>query len=400
LREKKDSDPFTGRFGVCNALLRDAPDNEADYERQTGLRLQAEDHGRQQWTRIGANWLLVSHGQPVAAYGPRRSTSMHVGLHYGRQANRDQALFSRRAMAAENKFVAWVQDSTGVLASFPSSAVIGKRTSAGNGFVSMRWREGPFPWSGSGGSENAEATVQLIGDAIVLDAEGRHLQGLRADQWERILGMKVDVTAAAVATRRIRTWSNSWGLPREHMLAIAGGSVFRLKSQAGGGPTWKAALDRLGREGLGRMRHEGFGWVSVNPPWLTKPFHAPKTPDPKEQERQKQWDPRPRFWPGLESVDRQLLLDTLAAARTVHDGILGLKAEAQRAFIQKVGDLASYAARVQGPADVVLYLDGLASRANPRGWDEVSEKIGEQLSKLKSIELARFFLNGIEILHG
>ena len=389
LREKKDLEPFTGAFGVCNALLSDAPDDELHYSTKTGWRLAEEHHGRQQWTRLSQKWLIISHGQPIAPFSPRRSTSMHVGLHYGRQANRDEALYSRRSISAESKLTAWVQDPAGVLQEFPTSAVIGKRTSTGNGSVLLRWEDGSFPWMGGGGREDAEATVQLIGDAIVLDNDGQYLQGLNASQWERILGMKVSVEAAAIATRRIRTWSNSWGLPREHTLAIASGSVFRLRSMDRGGPQWKAALDRLAQEGLGWMRHEGFGWVSVNPSWLEKPFLAPRSPDAKEKERRKRQDPRPLSWPGLESVDRKLVLETMAKARQLQTSCPK----------DKIGELGAYAARVHETADVVAYLDGLAKRTNPRGWDDVSKKIRDELSSLKPIELTRFFLNAMETLH-
>lgn len=400
LREKRDRDPFTGSLGLINSLRILPPEDDLDYQRKTNSDRSASEPGKQQWTRTGANWLVVSHGRPAAPFTPRLSSSMHVGLHYGRQANRDQALFSRRGIGSRNRFVAWVRDPSGALSNFPLSTVIGKRISAGNGRASLRWEQAPFPWAGAGGSVDKEATVQLISDAILLDSHGRYLQGLNAEHWRDILGVAVRVEASAVATRRIRTWSNAWGMPRDHRLAIAAGSVFRLTSTDGGGPAWNVALDRLANQGLGRLRHEGYGWVSVNPSWLEPPSLPPKPRDTKEEASRKLRDPGPQPWPGLESVERKMVLTAFVDATTAYNAISAKRAEARPAFIQKVGELASYAARVHDPKAVITYLDGLAGRTNPRGWDDLAPLVREHLSHLQPIELVRFYLNAIETLHG
>lgn len=381
LRAKEDGNPFRGQFPVLNSL----------YPEQA-----PEDQGEQR-TRIAQKWLVVSGGEPLFPYSPARATSMHVGLHYGRQSNRNEALFSRRAVAADNRFTAWVEDPAGVLRdAFPASAVIGKRASAGNGRVSLLWTGGRFPWAGQGGTEEGEATVQVISDAIIPDGEGRYLAGLGKAQWERILGQQVEVVSAASATRNIRNWSNAWGLPREHRLAITGGSVFRLRSEGGGGPEWKAALDGLARNGLGELRHEGFGWVSVNPAWLAKTIIAPRPEDEKEKAERRKRDPQPARWPGLEDFDPERLLDTLNKAKKAETEISKMQAGAAR----KIGELGAYAARVREQADVIKYLQGMAGRTNPRAWKGVCNAILGDLQDLASVELVRFYLDGIETLHG
>src|SRR5207302_2022425 len=120
-----------------------------------------------------------------------------------------------------------------------------------------------------------------------------------------------------------------------------------------------------------------FGWVAVNPPWLAKRFYAPKPLDAAEAERQKRRDPRPSPWPGLETVERQTLLETLAAAKRARVRLQGEEGN------QKIGELAAYAARVHGPTEVAAYLRGLAGRANDRGWKRVEDVLRTDLTELK-----------------
>lgn len=388
LREKADrgADPgtFGGKTGVWNSLFGRPPQTAEEY-RAAGCEGTCAQ-GRLQWLRPGAHWLVVAGGKPKADWSPGLAASMHLGLHYGRQANREQALFSRRAVAAGTEFVAWVRDAGGVLERFPNSATIGKRTSAGNGRAKLSWMPGGFPWQGEGGREEPEAFVQLITDAVIRGPGGNYRQGLDAAEWSALLGCEVTVLESATAARQIRGWSTAWGLPRESMTAVAAGSVYRLRRPEKA--AWKAALDRLAEEGIGALRHEGFGWVAVNPPWLKERFYKPIPASARVKEERRKRDPGPRSWPGMEGAPRGRVMAAYDAATQL----------AGPDVKDHAGQLASYAARVQDPEQVKQYLSGLAGRTNPRNWKEFSGKIGEALGKFESIELVRFFLNAVETL--
>lgn len=67
--------------------------------------------------------------------------------------------------------------------------------------------------------------------------------------------------------RRVAGWSEAWGLPRFHDLAIDTGSVFFFASRLDGDETLLQGLYRLEQEGIGQHRAEGFGRVYVSDPF-------------------------------------------------------------------------------------------------------------------------------------
>ena len=218
LREKRDAG-FGGQYGIWNTLETDPP---------------AEDHEeRMQWVRAGQRWLHVGKdGEPAGVWTVNTSTDMHVALHYERQSNRSGALFSRSAVAQGQKFVAYVRDGGKALAGWPAELLLGKRRSAGNGAASLRASECGEPvWPPTKNTPGGEARIQLMTDAIVPGHNGGLLRGLDGAAFSEILKVKVSVVRAAAAWREVAGWSGTWGLPREQAVAVAAGSVYRLRCQ-------------------------------------------------------------------------------------------------------------------------------------------------------------------------
>lgn len=376
--------PFKGKFAVCNTLLLDKlPKTASEYGSRIGVCPEKED--RFQWVAVRSRWLLVQNGSPAGVHPVEAEASMHVGLHYGRQTNRASALFSRREIVRGTRFLAWVHDPGGVLEDRPESILLGKRRSAGNGSASVEWQPGEFPWQGRPTSpDQAEVNLQLVSDAVVPDRKtGGWLRGLDAGAWSEILGVDVVVKAAACSHRVLRGWSDTWGVARGHTAVISAGSAFRLAaSNPGDLAQFHRALGRLASTGLGSGRHEGYGWVAVNPAWLDPPFVLPQPHEPDAQ-----LSPEADPWPGFAAGEREMLRGYLNAAR---------KLAGTDSVRDKIGALAAYAARTEDPADVVKYLKALADRPNDRGWKAAGESLRPKLESLTDIRVLRFLLEATE----
>ena len=357
LQEKKDK-PLHGRYFTWNVLHGTPP--------LTGEEI------RFQWTRLNSKWLRLNAVETVEdLHDVRTRSSMHVGLHYGRQAHRDQALFSREEICPGQQFVAYLTNNR-MAEQLPTQLFLGKRRSAGNGNITVEISEVSSPWPIN--PVNHVANVQLMSDAIVPDpACGAFSRGLSASDWSRILGVRVEVPQAASTSRIILGWSGTTGLSRDRVIAISAGSVFKLTSAD---PALESAVHRLAAKGLGTRRHEGFGIIAVNPPWLDcqciEPTHS--TPQPTSA--------RPAPWPGFTTDDyeRLIKLATLASEITGFDA-------------QKAAALAHYSARVNRVADVTTHLHNLGHRTNAHGWEKLHGKLNQPLGAITDIAQARFFLN-------
>ena len=371
-REKGDA-PFHGCYPVYNTLYAAPPYADASQ--------------RLQWSPIRAPWLRITDGQPSDVHRLTVESSMHVGLHYGRQANRSSALFSRREVASRTRFVAWVRDPQSVLTDPPGSLTVGKRRSAGNGSALVTWKESPFPWLGRP-VDRAQDTVnlQLITDTVVPNpATGGYYRGLDSDAWSTLLGVPTRVVASASASRLHRTWSGVWGLPRSQTLAIAAGSAFRLApATPAQNHAFHLALARLAESGLGLARHEGFGWVAVNPSWLVASQITPK--DLPSERRL----PGPQMWPGFDESQRDLLLQALTQAHSVKENLMPNQLALANA-------LAHFAARANSAEDVRTYLSQVGQRSNPHGWNHLHQSLEGPLASFGSnFPLLRFFLQALE----
>lgn len=370
---------FGTKYPVFNTLLGTPPIDAAEYSRQTDE--EAEPH-RFQWGSVRATWLKVVAGQPAGLYHVPMEASMHVGLHYGRQANKSEALFSRREIAAGVSFSAWVKDPGPVIADGPEEVFLGKRRSAGNGHATVEWiPECACPWVGPRLLPHEHrVNVQLMSDCIVRNATGSYYRGFPDALWSEWIGVPCRVEAAASASRLVMGWSSGSGLARAQALAVTAGSVFRLENRGDLGK-FQEGLMRLALDGIGERRHEGFGWLSVNPTWL-----AARSTPPQPKVRRISETP-PAAWPGLENVRRDVLEAALRDAESVD-------ARGQE-FAKKVGQLAAYAARVKSQSEVADYAARLGDRPHDRGWKDVRDRLSDLILKRADSWETVFFLNAL-----
>lgn len=375
----KGEAPFEGRYRVFNTLFGDPPLDAGEYRLRTEE--EAEDH-RFQWTGVRSKWLLIAGGVPIGVHRVAVDATMHVGLHYGRQANRDEALFSRREIAAGTVLQAWVRDPSGVVNNGPTEIFLGKRRSAGNGRAAVEWQTGaPFPWAGLPlDPEQEEVNVQLMTDCIVRDEKGACYRGLPEPLWRSWIGAPCALLASASASRLVMGWAGGTGLAREQSLAVTAGSVYRLANR-GDKSAFQAGLAALAKQGIGERRHEGFGWLSVNPSWLNARTVCPR-PAPRQRS-----ESHPLEWPGLEDVPRASLESAVEAANSVPRGT--------KEFSGKVEELAAYAARVHSPAEVADYVEVLGQRQHDRGWKEVRENLAETIRRRGSVREVLFYLTAV-----
>ena len=408
--DKKDT-PFNGRFHTLNTHLVKVPDTAAEYSALTGHDL--TEHHQFQWTGVRKPWLRVVDGVPVEACSLDLDSSMHVGLHYGRQSAREGALFSRREIPAGTSFEAWVSNLPGEPADIPDFLFLGKRRSAGNGSASLNAELATLPWTVPPTLTPArfEVSIQLMADALVPDpATGSWLRGLDDAFWKRALSLTdVSVIASASTNRPILGWSTRWDLPRSQALAIGAGSVYRLRCAANPAAL-SASLKRLAADGIGIRRHEGFGVIAVDPPWLQAPVNGVVDLDP----RPPSITTRPQSWPGLESQDAAKIVRLARDAQTVAARLkatvatqLGalsaysarVQATAREALVQlqqQLGALSAYSARVQQPADVLAFARSFAARPNPRSWAVLFREVEEIIGQTADITQTRFVLAAIE----
>lgn len=157
-----------------------------------------------------------------------------------------------------------------------------------------------------------ELTVWLTSDLVLLDEHGRAdatVAGLAA---ALSLELRVDLEPYAidvdarprelVTVRRRESWQSGWGLPRPSIVALAAGSVLKLRLP-GQAPAIEV-LERVERNGLGHRRAEGFGCVRFNPPLLSAPLVTVTNPAPAtpEHERAQAVVVGASWWPAVNTA--------------------------------------------------------------------------------------------------
>jgi hypothetical protein len=204
----------------------------------------------------------------------KQETNMSVGRHYGRRANRDSALYARKAISPGQYFVAY----TNFAGSLPSTSFtlnMGTRHSA-NGLCEVTISDDPTvefssldsatgDFSGLGNS----AVIQLLSDAIVPAPGGGYLRGLGKNDFDRLAECSINVLSASSGAKTVSGWAGKWGLPRESAVAIEAGSVWLLQVDAKSIAALRAFTDKCLEKGLGVRAYEGYGTVAVNPAWLS-----------------------------------------------------------------------------------------------------------------------------------
>ena len=181
--------------------------------------------------------------------------------------------------------------------------------------------------------------------------------------------------------RTISGWSGEWGLPREQATAIVAGSAFVLEAAAT--DDFWGGLEKLSKDGIGERRHEGFGWVAVDPGWL-----GTQEVEPDEEVETRHSLPGSVPWPDLPKGLRHKQKMILEKANA-------LKGQIKGGTAKKIQDLAHHAARSQSTADVISFVRGMGMRGNPRDWDVVLRIVEGPLGEMPEVAAARLFLTAL-----
>ncbi|SFC97359.1 type III-B CRISPR module-associated Cmr3 family protein [Streptomyces aidingensis] len=107
-------------------------------------------------------------------------------------------------------------------------------------------------------------TLRLLSPALLVDAAGRPAGRPDTTVLGELLETGPGVTVERSWTRheQVGGWHALTNLPKPSELAVAAGSVFRLRLPA---PPTARGLARLAAHGLGLRRAEGFGWLAYGP---------------------------------------------------------------------------------------------------------------------------------------
>lgn len=385
LQNKGDAG-LQGQDGCWNALFSKPPDRIGDRTCQ--------------WKRCSAPWLLLDPDSlALDHFSVKLLRTTHTGLHYARRAHRESALYSRTELPAGFACRAWIADPQDLWRDELQFArlYIGKRRGAGLGAVELTWTDIPhlpFSWDGT---PVAEICVQLLSPAVVPSPGGAWLRGLSSEDWTRLLGVDVTVLQGRSSSSLLQGWSGQWGLPREAASAIAPGSCWRLSVSQHNAAAFCSALATLQSQGLGLRRAEGFGWLAVDPPWLTqgqtcairaagRPAGGPATPAQVAGLLP---------WPGVPASPSILHSQAGLALAFAHSLRSRLTSPPDLAR-ERVERLLAVARRAKSVPDILAFISAMSARANKHAWDNVSEALSSSgaLDALQpeDLPLARFTL--------
>lgn len=226
-----------------------------------------------QWRKSPARWMSPLHTstKSVAKHLP-----MNSARDYRTGSKVESALFSREhidSAGSDATFISWIFTDSAL--PVPRRLSIGKRKSASHGLADVRVEKvkGPPTWDADRvGEKNPEGVyVQLMSPAIVRGARGYPVRGLDAALWEHILGNNVKIARciARSGSSEIPAWISPWGHGRAPVCCMDAGSVWKLVPEPPESvQKLREACRVLEHNGAGERRHEGFGWIAVDPPWL------------------------------------------------------------------------------------------------------------------------------------
>ncbi|MEM5787080.1 MAG: hypothetical protein AAGU11_07155 [Syntrophobacteraceae bacterium] len=371
----KDDAGFNGEFGVINALQAEIPYDQKTMDSFCNtIERDTFCPERFQWDRLAPGWLSVPGND--ASKSNQSAVSlvniMHTAMNYNTQSARQGALFSRTAVAENTIFWSYVLDPDEVIINEDKveEVFLGKRRSAGNGLAGITWEmsvQVPFMTKPAPGAH--EVNIQFLSPTIVPGPNGGYLTGFDDEAWKALLGTEVQTIKAFSASFLVRGWSMSWDLPRERMPGIAAGSCYRLRSK-GDAHEFTETLGRLVEKGVGLRTGEGFGWISVNPPWLDPLFFDgdAKLADPLKIETTSEAE-IPTGWPV--AWKNQRLIERAAE-------LAKAAAELKEVGANKFKELEIVAARLPSLDELTSYLKSRSERPNPRGWKEVGDILSQK----------------------
>jgi CRISPR/Cas system CSM-associated protein Csm3 (group 7 of RAMP superfamily) len=356
----KDETGFDGGHGLRDTLAQPAAENHL------------------QWQPLRSAWLkLLAGGIARNDAADERETRMHVARNYETGSKRAGALFAREALPSSQDerrcFVAYARVPENI--PWPTDVRLGKRRSTGHGSAELNWVEVDDPWPRQWSSPQTSADtsqdvfVHLLSPAIVRDKDGHPLRSLGADTWKRLFDVQPSAVEACIAIRSIPGWMMNWGHGRAPVSCLAPGSVWRLTCTSA-----KEATDlraAIGRSGLGERRHEGYGAVVVDPPWLGRPIPAVV----QSQKDETPGDDARLDWPGAEGVapiELETICDEIANLPTMKRDT--------RSCLQELSSRAREAASAEDCAKVLAFSDQMSNRERARRWEQLKE--GTALRKL------------------
>jgi CRISPR-associated protein Csx10 len=123
------------------------------------------------------------------------------------------------------------------------------------------------------GIAHASNEIELLVQTPVIVSQPKQLSNMQ-QVFEQMLGLGSGnkITSSDIRYQRIEGWVASWGLPRESLLAISPGSIFKIKLEAADYNALNAAL----KNGVGARRGEGYGRIVEAPRIAANLLEAPK----------------------------------------------------------------------------------------------------------------------------
>lgn len=320
-----------------------------------------DDEGeRFQLRGLTTKWVGVSDREVRAFDAARRKeVRMHVAREYATGGAMRGALFARESLLPEDlTFVAYACLPPAAIAALGKNATLslGKRRSAGNGRVSINSARLQPADLLHGDGEGNSVFVQLLSPAIVRDSRtGYFLRTISAVQWLAQVEAAGDVALesadcmAFTAPGRRGGWMSNWSHQRAAVATVDAGSVWCLTCAD------NESADRLRRalhaqRQIGERRHEGFGWIVVDPKWLGRFDANSDSPSGVDQSPARSTRGEQQPWPGMgasrhralevahelpRSVDAMLKgplqqLATMARTATDATGLEGLRTHCDR----------------------------------------------------------------------
>lgn len=193
----------------------------------------------------------------------------------------DGQLFTRRVLPAGSTLTGLVAgDLDGDLAWLADGDLPlrlgGRRSTAG--LAVLRARTEPPPTSFTGWSDDrTRLVVRLLAPGIFVDGHGRPSWLPDVHALRTVLGVVPVIEAVWTRPTVVSGWHAASNLPKPQDFAVAAGSVFVLRFDAG--PPEPAGVERLWRNGIGLRRAEGNGWVALQR-WTPPAAAVPIAPSP------------------------------------------------------------------------------------------------------------------------
>jgi CRISPR-associated protein Csx10 len=192
---------------------------------------------------------------------PAKKRRTSVSIHESGVARTGQ-LFTRETLEAGQDFtgtiVAEDPRDLELLADLGPIRVGGRRTTHGLAAVTIG-DTAPPPTAEV--RPDGKLIIRLRSPGIFIDSRGYPIPEPDQAELRHVLGTDAKVDHKWIRWQQVGGWHAASGLPKPAELAVAPGSTYVISAEG----VSQAALDELGRRGLGLRRHEGFGDLAPKP---------------------------------------------------------------------------------------------------------------------------------------